>query len=182
MFLNNIPNLKIVHLVRDPRVVLSSRAQVNLIKYEDKEISIVSDHLCSRIWLDMQAIKRLKQNYPTRVYHVTYECLALYPEDIARMLYKDLSLDFTPELHDWLQLAFRSNAKQEYEHYKYGQSSSISQNWRSNIPVNANQKINQMCVKVFLELGLKKLSNMADLRDLKNPVFHNSRRTCLNRA
>lgn len=182
MFLSYIPNLKIVHLVRDPRGILNSRAQAHLIKYEDKEISIVSNHLCSRIWLDMQAIKRLQQDYPTRVYHVTYECLALYPEDTARMLYKDLSLDFTPELHDWLQMAFRSNAEQEFSLYKYGQSSSISQNWRSNIPVNANAKINQMCIKVFLELGLKKFSTMADLRDLRNPVFHNSRRTCLNRA
>ncbi|XP_034305455.2 uncharacterized protein [Magallana gigas] len=178
LFLSYIPNLRIIHLVRDPRGILNSRAQAHFINYEDKGISFVFNHLCSRIWLDVQAIKRLQQDNPTRVYHVTYECLALYPEDTARMLYKDLSLDFTPELHDWLQMAFRNKAEQEFNHYKYGQSSSISQNWRSYIPVNANEKINQRCVKVLLELGLKKFSSTADLRDLRNSVFYNSQRTC----
>lgn len=181
-FLNNIPDLKIIHLIRDPRGVLNSRVAIKLIKYDDKEISIVSNHVCSRILLDIQALKRLQQSYSQQVVQLSYECLTFFPEDTARMLYKALDLDFTPEVHDWLQIAFRNNAERSFSLFKYGQSSKLSQDWRLKMPEFANNKINKMCIKVFLELGLKTFTSMTDLRDLKSPVFYNSRRTCLHRA
>ncbi|XP_061187834.1 uncharacterized protein LOC133195881 [Saccostrea echinata] len=180
-FLANIPNLKIVHLVRDPRGVMNSRVQIHLVKYDEKEIGIVSNHLCSRIWLDIQAFKRLQRSYPTQIIPFTYDCLALYPEDVARMLYKSLDLVYTPEKNAWVDMAFRNNFEQSFELFKHGQSSSLAQKWRISIPQKANEKVNKMCGKVLEELGLRRFTSPVDMRNLKNPVFIDSREACLNR-
>ena len=82
--------IKVVHLVRDPRAVLSSRSAVG---WESETLKAA--RLCHEMLKDMT----LKKNLPPERYTlVRYEDLADQTEDIVQRLYARLGLSWTEEM------------------------------------------------------------------------------------
>nr|XP_045602510.1 carbohydrate sulfotransferase 1-like [Procambarus clarkii] len=94
--------VKVIHLVRDPRALLASRYEVELGKIiskvdgtfftpEDKNATTV----CRRYRQDLAAARSLRRQYPHRYMLVRYEDLALDPLRQVRALYAFVDLPYT---------------------------------------------------------------------------------------
>ena len=83
------PGVKIIHLVRDPRGIVSSR-------FSTGQISVMSKHvkqkeakaLCHRMLFDLEIYTKLRTKYPQNIVQVKYEEIAQSPQEQAGFLYK----------------------------------------------------------------------------------------------
>ncbi|XP_045199057.2 carbohydrate sulfotransferase 1-like isoform X2 [Mercenaria mercenaria] len=86
------PNMKIIHLVRDPRGIMNSRFKINEVTKKSFKKS-VEGH-CSSVDKDLKSSKEILQKFPNRLKIVHYEDLAERPIEIARALIKFAELPF----------------------------------------------------------------------------------------
>ena len=83
------PFLKIIHLVRDPRGIVSSRFTIRTISLLAKDkMAKEAKALCHRILIDMDEYSRLKNKYPNNIVQLRYEDIATQPEASANFLYQ----------------------------------------------------------------------------------------------
>ena len=85
------PDLRIIHLVRDPRGVMASSNWPNTVKAT-----------CSRLISDIKAYQLTLQKYPGCCIQIRYEDLASYPEATARRIYDHVGVNAEVYLGDWL--------------------------------------------------------------------------------
>ncbi|ELU17205.1 hypothetical protein CAPTEDRAFT_210492 [Capitella teleta] len=94
-------NLKIIHLIRDPRGIFQSRRfktlqddallGINLKgENETRERLRFADMLCHQIWRNIQEAKKINLKYPNSVLEIRYEKLAMQPEDSLQEIYRFL--------------------------------------------------------------------------------------------
>jgi len=101
LLMNRLPQLKIIHLLRDPRGMI--RSTLNRFfpnKAVDTNVELVS--MCNQIRRDIEVSTQLKHSYPGRIITVLYEHLAEHPEDISYTLFDDLDLVPPVFFKDWL--------------------------------------------------------------------------------
>lgn len=146
--LANILDLKIVHLVRDPRAILHSREGVSDITYF--QIRAHARGLCNRIKDDMES--GLLQN----VFRLKYECLIFDTINTVKQLFTDLKLIHTNGVDNWLKRHTRANYT-TFGH-KFGvhraNSLEISSKWFGGIPEGVLKIINEECSLTYQRLGL----------------------------
>jgi hypothetical protein len=90
--LENILDLKIVHLVRDPRAILHSREGVSDITYF--QIRAHARGLCNRIKDDMES------GFLQNVFRLKYECLIFDTINTVKQLFTNLNLIHTNSVDD----------------------------------------------------------------------------------
>lgn len=82
------PEVKVIHLVRDPRGILLSRKTA-------KRQTIDEDHailLCTRILENLAAERRIQRQFPGSTMLVRYEDLVLHPGHMARAVYRHVGV------------------------------------------------------------------------------------------
>ncbi|XP_069112428.1 carbohydrate sulfotransferase 1-like [Argopecten irradians] len=105
--LEKIKDLKIIHLIRDPRAILQSRKDIGEIN-KDGFIPF-SKQLCNRISRDIKESAEILDSYPGRVFPLRYECLTERPAEVLRKIYKDLSLPFISRTEAWVNAYTQGN-------------------------------------------------------------------------
>lgn len=90
-------NMKIIHLIRDPRSTISSQMRF-MRGITKKQKPGIAEKMCTRILTDIEDYKILQYKYPSRVNRVRYESLACDPVDISRRLYKFCGMNFTEKV------------------------------------------------------------------------------------
>ena len=97
-FLMSRDNIKLIHLVRDPRAIINSRIGTNF--FPTKDVLSIAEVLCNKMIHDFQAGRKLLMKYPKRFRFVYYEDLTDNPLDKIKALYKYLgfSLDETTKI------------------------------------------------------------------------------------
>ncbi|KAK3103845.1 hypothetical protein FSP39_022393 [Pinctada imbricata] len=164
--LERIPNLNLVHLLRDPRGMIHSRAVINYVKL--KHGSYPFERLCGWIDDDLEEIKQLIPRFSERIILILYDCLVLNPFQISELLYEYLNLEFNQNVVDWITSHMVSHLIVEEEFVKAGNSLNISRSWRSTIGFDTLRMIDRACETVHKKLGLRRFENVQDLRNITN--------------
>lgn len=161
-------NLKVIHLVRDPRGIASSRLKIH------PEWDIVDNirSTCHRQVMNVKAGRNVE--WITDKYKlVRYEDLALNPQELAKDIYDFVGIPFTQSVRDWisqntqLKVKSKSNFRERllankpngtYETladpYATQRDSKIAmQAWRNHLSPGVTGTIQKHCYETLRSLG-----------------------------
>ena len=147
--------IKVVHLVRDPRAVLSSRSAVG---WESETLQAAL--LCSEMLEDMALERSLP---PERYTLVRYEDLADRTEEIVERLYACLGLRWTEEIRKAVLSHSEASPSEDMKPGGTYRSASFSPNsWKQKLSEGQVQAIEGECHEMMQRAGYK-ISNRAHL-------------------
>ena len=111
LILQRNPNMRIVHLVRDPRAVVTSRMldktfqglyavdiRNNLREARAREARVY----CSVLRRDIRSRSQLQTKFPGRIIQVLYEDFVQNPAEYARALYRYMDYDIPQKIVSWV--------------------------------------------------------------------------------
>ena len=153
-------DLKIIHLVRDPRARFSSLYRRGWCVYDCANITII----CKTLKQDLEIYSKLSAANSDKFIQIKYEDLAMNPELITQKLFKKLKLNFTKSLRNWIKLHTSiANEKQNLNPYSTFRNSkeSISK-WMKKLTWDQVNQIQQECEDVLSQLNYSKV-NKQDL-------------------
>lgn len=82
LLLKEVPDLKVLFIIRDPRGIINSRIQTNWYPIAEDDIASVKDNiesLCFKMKEDIKMIEQLKANFPGRFLDLSLEEIAKEP-------------------------------------------------------------------------------------------------------
>ena len=138
------PEIRVIHLVRDPRGLLASTSNVPIVS-----------HMCDRMLIDIRAYRRTVEKYPRCCIQIRYEDLTSNPKEIASQVYKHLGIDFHKYYRDW-QLKINNPYHNDGAMGTYRQNMSAEAfDWKFKLVDFQLDKLKQVksCVKVIQLLG-----------------------------
>ncbi|GAB6022532.1 hypothetical protein CHUAL_006638 [Chamberlinius hualienensis] len=149
---NRIANLRVVHLLRDPRARFNSLQGGN---WPDSYRSITT--ICEEMESDIKHSRLLPQHIYTRI---KYEDIVKDPyvqtEKLFKTLYNDnLSPETMKYIDEHLVTHSNQSGTQDNGHY-YSTYRRVDQDrWRNELPLKIVKEIQKQCSTVFSELGYK---------------------------
>ena len=103
------PNLKIIHLLRDPRGIVVSRLKSNHTRLSLNNETTSSDvqkteskYLCLKMYSDLMERRELEIKYPQVFLEVRYESMAADPMRMAEEIYEHIGETLPDEVIKWL--------------------------------------------------------------------------------
>ena len=140
--LKNLPNSRVIHLIRDPRGVVLSRYKVGRIfmgRYSVRGVSRIDEVLrresqlyCRTVVNDVKIRRRLEKLYPGRIYTLVYD-------DVVRSLQKTLK-----NVYFFLNTTSPKNITE----WSIDQSS-VGSSWTTTLTSQQNTDILSMCREFF---------------------------------
>ncbi|XP_072029898.1 carbohydrate sulfotransferase 1-like [Amphiura filiformis] len=159
-------DVRIIHLVRDPRAVfLSRKLVIGMMENPHKNISSSCPRLEQNIkyWLDTP--DWLQKRYLL----VRYEDLADRPLRIASDIYKFLGIQMSVSVKHWIKQNTDHNAGNSFSRTRNSHSTSVK--WRTALNMNEVDNIQSTCHNVMRLLGYKEVTSHARLRNLNYPLM-----------
>ncbi|OBS81381.1 hypothetical protein A6R68_20409 [Neotoma lepida] len=200
-------NLRIVHLVRDPRAVLRSREQTAKALARDSGIvlgtngtwveadprlRVVSEVCRSHVRIAEAALHKPPPFLQDRYRLVRYEDLARDPLTEIRELYAFTGLGLTPQLQTWIHnITHGSGPGARREAFKTSSRDalSVSQAWRHTLPFAKIRRVQELCAGALQLLGYRPVYSELEQRDLSLDLLlprgmdsFNSHNTSLEKA
>lgn len=164
------PNLKIVHLFRDPRAVINSR--IHSKGYPVRDFNRNAKALCRKMTWDLLEGKELLKKYPDRFKFIFYE-------DI-----KSDVLNKTEQLSNFIGMNFQSSEvellnKVKVNNVAMGRRIKVpgtraSDNafwWKANIPDNILKNVQKECNTVVEHFGFTIFNSSTELKNSSFPTF-----------
>lgn len=147
-FVKRNPDLRIVHLVRDPRGTLASRQRVSA--YFREDVQHHSQVLCKEILAINDLFAYLKDHYNVHTMH--YEDLAVTPMKAAGALYRNLEMDFLQQMKDHIQQVTASN-KTHIRNYFFSihrsDAAKHATSWKQHLKMEIIRTIDSQCLKLY---------------------------------
>ncbi|XP_072013668.1 carbohydrate sulfotransferase 1-like [Amphiura filiformis] len=160
IFKNVSMDVKIIHLVRDPRGTFNSR---NQLCYKNQKLCRNVSYSCERlerntnIWLDTPMW--LQNKYML----IRYEDLAMEPLIYAEKIYNYLNIQLPNSVRDWINGHTQSNYGNEWSHTR--NSSQVATRWRNELRLSSVMDIQSRCQLVMNRLGYKTVTTEEMLRN-----------------
>jgi len=148
------PNMKIVHLVRDPRAVIVSRDQLTA-----KGPEATVPEFCSRMRQNLRETTRLMLEDRSRVTVMHYEDMAETPLAEAKNLYSALGINFTGTIELYIKSLTEASLETCEFCIERKNSSLVAAAWRNKIQPSTNTVINSECGDVMNVLGYIQLAS-----------------------
>ncbi|XP_051884469.1 carbohydrate sulfotransferase 6 [Pristis pectinata] len=178
LFTDPLLNLKIIHLVRDPRAVLKSRekslyalvrdngivlgTEGKQLEKEKAEASnyevmkeICKSHILIHELANEEAPNLLKQRYMM----VRYEDVVRDPLKEISAMYKFAGLNLTPKLESWVYNITHGEGTGSAFKITSRNARSISEAWRTEMPYEKISKIQKICGKAMDMLGYEQVQS-----------------------
>ena len=132
--LKDIPHLKVIHLIRDPRPVVLSRSRAATFKGKQSgnNLTLEASMYCSRVLRDVQLRKEMEKAYPNSFLQVIYEDFVKKPFSHAERVYRFLDEDMHVDTVRWLLSA--SNTSQ-----------SRADAWKDKLVYGIYERIGKVC-------------------------------------
>ncbi|XP_010881696.1 carbohydrate sulfotransferase 1 [Esox lucius] len=179
-------DLRIVHLVRDPRAILASRmaafseqfrawkiwnATARQPRYVDlSQITSTCRDMAQSAEIGLQNPAWLRGRYLL----VRYEDLALNPEEKAREIYRFVGLQMDKNVHSWIAQNTKSREPSTSEwNYKYSttrDSKATTESWRLRLSYDIVRTLQTLCNDTLSLLGYKVVHSVADLRNMSKSL------------
>lgn len=165
-------DLRIIHLVRDPRAVLKSREEAVKALIKDSAIVLeqrnipaaevqyqVMQEICrSHVRINERAIMKPPPFLKGRYKMVRYEDVARNPLEEIKAIYDFVGLEMTKELEEWIYRVTHGKGKgTKKEAFKITSrnAADVSQAWRSILPHNKVKRIQEVCKGAMSLLGYR---------------------------
>lgn len=179
-------DLKIIHLVRDPRAILASRiaafsdqfrawkiwnATGRQPRYVDlTQITSTCTDMTASLTTALQRPLWLRGRYLL----VRYEDLALNPKDKAEEIYRFVGLDMDERVLAWITRNTNSNTGSPSDwNYKYStsrDSKATAENWRLRLSFDIVRTVQNLCNSTLSQLGYRPVNSAAQLRNLSQSL------------
>uniref|UniRef100_UPI00358FE403 carbohydrate sulfotransferase 1-like n=1 Tax=Myxine glutinosa TaxID=7769 RepID=UPI00358FE403 len=177
-------DLKVIHLVRDPRAVLSSKMvafqsifkDYNAWKKNGAMPPQTDTSLATAICKTFLPAMHLGLKPPAwlngRYMLVRYEDLAREPLEKAREIYEFVGLPLEPIITNWIVLNTHGTEKARLHHLfsTYRDSAKTAENWRLSMDYNIAQFLQNACNETFAELGYRSVSSLEELRNINTTL------------
>ncbi|XP_045196739.2 carbohydrate sulfotransferase 1-like [Mercenaria mercenaria] len=157
------PNMKIIHLLRDPRGILNSRIKVKAITPSIYKKNV--QELCSRFEDDLKHSKRILQQYSDRLKIVHYEDMAENPMVTAHSLVEFAGLEFLKPMQDFIRKQTSSLRDSCAYCTQRKNSSTTAHKWRTQLDPKYARYIYDTCKKSNSVLGYLPLPSIDAMRD-----------------
>ncbi|NXS95069.1 CHST4 sulfotransferase, partial [Jacana jacana] len=174
-------NLKIIHLVRDPRAVFRSRENTAAELKYDTNIVVRSQNAKPKMepYDTMQVIckshvemyKAGRQDVPSflkdRYLLVRYEDLVRDPLAKTAEMYRFAELNFTPELQKWVHNITHGKGRGVQTFVIESRDAlTVSQAWRKTLPFQKIEKVQNVCKDAMDLLGYRLLQSEKEQKDM----------------
>ncbi|XP_075692921.1 carbohydrate sulfotransferase 4-like [Rhinoderma darwinii] len=179
-------NLKILHLVRDPRAVFQSRERAaSQLSYDNniiinslpkpetddkKENSThkVMETICkSQVDMYLSATNGSHSALDSRYMMVRYEDIVQDPIKKARQMYQFGQLNFSPKLRDWIHNLTHGKGQGNSFVINSKDAVNVSQAWRKSLQFESVQKIQDLCNEAMEVFGYKFLKSKESQNDFE---------------
>ena len=160
-----IPNLKIIHLVRDARAITNSRLHERVFKLT-KDTSAHSKGLCNQIYNDISVGQTLKHLYAERITTVSYEHLAERPNEVAKSIFNFLGVQYDKNIDEWLHKSTHAQKDNGFYGTLRTNSSNVASHWRKELSFDKVEIIQKNCEQVLQSLGYISFKTVKELRSL----------------
>lgn len=128
--LDDIPDLKVIHLIRDPRGQFGSGAS-----HSRKNVQLFQHKVCNKVTDDVKTRLKLEQKHPNSFHEVIYEDLAHNPQHTVQRMYKFLGLTLPPYVVQWLKESTSAEADENnYLATRRSNSTETAYRWLSYVP------------------------------------------------
>lgn len=101
-FLGEFPNLKLIHLIRDPRATLGSEAKLGMCSAKHGGLHGCTSNFCKRVENDVLDIERMHEKFGNRMKQVKYEHIAKDPIGTSIKMYEFLGLEFNKRVEEYI--------------------------------------------------------------------------------
>lgn len=176
-------DLRIVHLVRDPRAVTRSREQSanafvhdNTIilehrKFPPAEVQFqVMQEICrSHVRINERAIQKPPPFLKGRYKMVRFEDMVRDPLWYVNEIYKFVGLEMTEQLGEWIYKVTHgkgTGTKKEAFDITSRDAKDVSQAWRTTLPFNKVKRIQDVCKGAMSLLGYRTVNNEKEQKKL----------------
>ncbi|XP_026167279.1 carbohydrate sulfotransferase 6 [Mastacembelus armatus] len=176
-------NLRIIHLVRDPRAVVRSREESakafvsdNAVVLEQRNVPAgevqfqVMQEICrSHVRINERAILKPPPFLKGRYKMVRYEDVARNPLGEVIDMYKFVGLEITKQLEEWIYMVTHGKGKgSRKEAFKITSrnAADISQAWRTMLPHNKVRRIQEVCKGAMSLLGYRTVNSEKEQKKL----------------
>ncbi|KAM5138140.1 carbohydrate sulfotransferase 4-like [Mantella aurantiaca] len=173
-------NLKILHLVRDPRAIFQSRLKVtsqllydsNIILREanvdkkDAPYKIVKKVCMSQARIYQTALFGTLDKLHKRYKMVRYEDIVQDPLGKAKEIYEFAKLPFTQKLKDWIYVMTHGKGMGQNFVISSRDALNTSTAWRTALPFESIQRVQDICREAMASFGYRMLRNEEDQKDL----------------
>lgn len=136
--MQRVPNLKVIHLFRDPRAVAKSRLSNKSFKGINTLVNATyeAELYCSRLFEDIKIRRQLEQKYPKRFYQVVYDHFIRDPMANSRKIYDFLGLSMHDDVMQWLRNGHNETRQR-------------ATSWRSKMSLAESDDIVRVCEPLF---------------------------------
>uniref|UniRef100_A0A8C5GWI2 Sulfotransferase n=2 Tax=Gouania willdenowi TaxID=441366 RepID=A0A8C5GWI2_GOUWI len=179
-------DMRIIHLVRDPRAILASRMTAfsdqfrawkiwNATGRQPRYVDLTQITSTCR---DMMASAETGLQRPAwlhgRYLLVRYEDLAFNPKDKATEIYRFVGLEMEDRVRTWITKNTKCNVSSLSEwNYKYStsrNSKETAESWRLRLSFDIVRAVQILCNDTLALLGYKQVQSAADLRNLSHSL------------
>lgn len=136
------PNLRVIHLIRDPRAVMVSRSEfydTGRSMYAQGDIAKEAKVFCQSIVEDIRKRKELEKKFPGALMEVVYDGFVQDPVTYTQKIYEFLEVPFKQEVKDWVVLKTMVEMNSSY----------IATKWLGKLQYNEVMGINGPCGGLF---------------------------------
>ncbi|XP_046558332.1 carbohydrate sulfotransferase 1-like [Haliotis rubra] len=168
--MNKHKNIKIIHLIRDPRATLRSQKSVGQISFDSLDIH--AENFCQRVKRDLDVSSEIKPFYPQRILTVRYEDLAERPFETTEHIYRFLGLNLTTSIRDYVQniTSGSGNICRRNSLCTNKNSRQIVSKWRTSLLYSHVAVIDKICEPLYKMMGYLP-ANEHNLRNLSVPMY-----------
>ncbi|KAK3109015.1 hypothetical protein FSP39_021188 [Pinctada imbricata] len=144
-----IPNLKIVHLLRDPRAMIGSRKDGDFMSETNKYL-ITPEDICPRYERDLVAAMDIKRIWPDSIMQIYYEDLVLNPFVVSKAIYYFMGIKFPDKMQKWITEHTHSRHKNTYYYgtVRANSSSNIFK-WKKSLQEKTIKETDKVCSSFY---------------------------------
>ncbi|XP_077557336.1 carbohydrate sulfotransferase 3-like isoform X2 [Haemaphysalis longicornis] len=152
------PAVQVVHLVRDPRAVYSSRRGLRWCT--DNEACDSAEALCAQMRSDLDSFEELaKRMQPNRTIRLRFEDLAADPENEAPQLFRYLGLNYTTAVSQYVKSHTRATFRDlRNAHSTKRNPHRVAVEWKRKLSNGTIHAIERACSDVLLRLNYELLT------------------------
>ena len=168
--LEHNPNVKVLHLYRDPRAVIHSRIETSGHPLRgsskgSREVIQSAKALCDKMMIDFDQGVKLAEKFPDRFRFIHYEDLVLR-QDNVRKLYEFVGMKFDAEVLRHVYAIKTNEAERRDDVKEKDRRMNNALWWRTYMTFEVVKQMDTECSHVYSKLGYPVINNITQLRNL----------------
>ncbi|KAL4235551.1 chondroitin 6-sulfotransferase [Mactra antiquata] len=162
--LNKLQNIKIIHLLRDPRGMINSNIKRKEFGLKNNRTNLKkrAEYFCKTMLDDYKLSYSLKKRYPGKIITLRNEDMTEFPMETAKRIYEFVDLPFTKRVQNFVRRVNGENLEQSRER---------ASSWRNSFAEDHLNLVNRCCSKLYKEFGYSQLKTLDEVRNLSIPAY-----------